>query len=267
MPKTFINGIDLYYNLYGSGPPIVFIHGLGMDHSMWDLQVPEFSKNYQLIVYDLRGHGQSQSPDHPYSIELFADDLDLFLHYLGLKKAILLGLSLGGRIALRFALKYPKEVQALILADAQSETPPESAGRFRLLAEIARKEGMVRAGEIFFSFPLFQGLAKRRPERFEREKSRFLRTSPIGLANTCLAIAEMKPMNDQLSDIQAPTLALAGEEDEPYLPYLDLYARQIPDCRKTVIPQAGHVSNLENAKAFNEVVGAFLNRRQKTGEG
>lgn len=266
MPKTFINGIDLYYNLYGSGGPILLIHGLGMDQSMWDLQIPEFSRNYQVIIYDLRGHGQSQSPDHPYSIDLFADDLDLFLHYLGLKKAVLLGLSLGGRIALRFALKYPKEVWALILANAQSETPPENAERFRLLAEIARKEGIVRAGEIIFSLPFFQGLAKRRPDRFEKEKGRFFQTSPIGFANTCLAIAEMKPMNDQLAAIQVPTLALAGEEDEPYLPYLDLYARQIPDCRKAIVPQAGHVSNLENAQAFNEIVGSFLNRLQKNRE-
>ena len=140
MPKTFINGIDLYYHMYGSGSTIILVHGLGMDHSMWDLQVPEFSKTHQVIVYDLRGHGQSESPDHPYSIDLLADDLDLFLHFLGLKKAVVLGLSLGGRILLRFALKYPQELGAAILADAQSETPPESVQRFQTLAEIARKK-------------------------------------------------------------------------------------------------------------------------------
>jgi 3-oxoadipate enol-lactonase len=260
MPKAYINGINIYYNLYGSGPPIFLIHGLGMDQSMWDLQILEFSRDYQVIVYDLRGHGQSESPEHPYSIDLFADDLDQFLHFLGLRKAAVLGFSLGGRILLRLAIKYPGEVQALILADAQSETPPESAHRFRILAEIVRREGMGRAAELFFSFPFLQGLAKREPDRWEKEKKRFLQASPVGLANSCLAIAEMKPMNDQLSVIQAPTLALAGEEDEPYLPYLDLYVQKIKGCQKRLIPQAGHMSNLENPEAFHAAVWSFLER-------
>ncbi len=258
MPKTFINGIDLYYQMYGSGPPIILVHGLGMDHSMWDLQVSEFSQSHQVIVYDLRGHGQSESPDYPYSIDLMAEDLDLFLHFLGLKKAVVLGLSLGGRILLRFALKYPQELRAMILADAQSETLPESAERFQILAETARREGMGKAAELFFSWPLLQMLAKRNPERFEKEKRRFLRMSPIGLANCCLAIASMEALTGQLRYIEAPTLALAGEGDEPYLSYLDLYARQIPNCRKQMVPRAGHLSNLENPQAFNEIVMSFL---------
>ena len=259
MPKTFINGFDLDYSIYGSGSPLILVHGLGMDQAMWDPQIREFSQNYQVIVYDLRGHGQSESPDHPYTIDLLADDLDQFLHFLGLKKAVILGLSLGGRILLRFALKFPQEVRAMILADAQSETLPENAERFRKLAQVARQEGMARSAEIFFSLPSLQGLARRKPDRLEKERKRFLQASPIGLANCCLAIAEMKPMNDQLPAIQAPTLALAGEEDEQYLPYLDLYLQRIPRCTKMLIPQANHMSNLENPAAFNEIVLSFLN--------
>lgn len=258
MPETFINGINLHYNIYGSGFPIILVHGLGMDQSLWDLQVAEFSKEYQVIVYDLRGHGHSESPDHPYSIELFVDDLHYLLRYLGLQKTAVLGLSLGGRILLRFALKYPGETRALILADAQSDTPPESVKRLQNLAEIAREEGIEEAAETIFSWPLLQTLAKRRPERFQKEKARLAKASPIGLARSCLAIANMRPLTDQLSSIQVPTLALAGEEDEPYLPYLDLYAQRIPNCRKETIPLAGHLSNLENPQAFNEVVLSFL---------
>ena len=259
MPKAFMNGIDLYYQIQGTGSPIILVHALGMDHSMWDLQVEGFSSGYQVITYDLRGHGESSSPDHPYSIDLFADDLDQFLHFLGLRKAVLLGLSLGGRILIRFALKYPKEVQAMILADAQSETPAESVPRFEELADVARKEGMAKAAEVFFSWPLVKGLAGRNPERFERERKRFLRASAIGLANSCLAIGRMVPLTGQLRSIQAPTLALAGEGDEPYLPYLDIYAREIPGCRKAIIPGAGHLSSLEKPQAFNESVQSFLN--------
>jgi pimeloyl-ACP methyl ester carboxylesterase len=258
MPKTFINGIDLYYKIHGSGPPILLLHGLGLDHTFWDPQVEEFSRTHQVIVHDLRGHGRSESPDVPYSIDQFSDDLDQFLHFLGLKQAILLGLSLGGRILIRFALKFPQEVRALILADAQSETPPEAGQRFKALAEVARKEGMTKAAEVFFSWPALELLARRHSALYQREKSRFVGSSPVGLANSCLAIAGMEPLTEQLERIQAETLAVAGEEDEPYLPYLDLYARKIPNCLKRTIPGAGHLSSLENPRAFNETVLSFL---------
>jgi pimeloyl-ACP methyl ester carboxylesterase len=258
MPKTFINGISLYYQIDGSGAPIILIHGLGGDHSTWDPQVPEFSRSHQVIAYDLRGHGQSESPDHPYSIDLLADDLDQFVHFLGLKQAVILGLSLGGRVLLRFALKYPQELQAMILADTQSETPAEAAYGLPIIAEIVRKEGMGRAAELFLSLPLFQGLAKRNPDWWETEKKRFLQASPIGFANSCLALAGMESLNDQLSSIQAPTLALAGGEDETYLPYLDLFSQRIKGSQKGLIPQAGHMSNLENPIVFNEMVLSFL---------
>jgi pimeloyl-ACP methyl ester carboxylesterase len=264
MPKIFINGINLYYHIYGSGAPIILIHGLGGDHSTWDPQVPEFSRSHQVIVYDLRGHGQSESPDHPYSIDLLADDLDQFIHFLGLTQVVILGLSLGGRILLRFALKYPQELQAMILADTQSETPAEAAYGFPILAEIVRKEGMSRAAELFLSLPLFQGLAKRNPEWWETERKRFLQASPIGFANSSLALAGMEPLNDQLSAIQAPTLVLAGEEDESYLPYLDLFSQRIKRCQKGLIPQAGHMSNLENPIVFNEMVLSFLKEIERT---
>ncbi len=258
MPKTFINGIDLQYEIYGSGSPLLLIHGLGMDHSMWDLQLSDFTRDHQVISYDLRGHGQSDSPDSPYSIDLLADDLDQFLHFLGLRKASFLGLSLGGRILLRFALKYPKEITAIVLADAQSETPPDSAKRFSALAELTRREGIGRAADEFFSTPALQGLAKRNPERFAKEKERFLRSSATGFANSCLAIAGMTSLTEDLQGIQIRTLALAGEEDEAYLPYLEIYGRKIRGSRKETIPRAGHLSNLENPAAFNKTVLSFL---------
>jgi 3-oxoadipate enol-lactonase len=258
MPKTFINGIDLHYNIYGSGAPIILVHGLGMDQGMWDLQAPEFSRNYQVIIYDLRGHGQSESPDYSYSIDLFADDLHHFLRYLGLKKSAALGLSLGGRIVLRFALKYPEETRALLLADAQSETPEESKQRFRELVEVVRRQGMGPAAEVFFSWPLLQRFAQLNPERFQKEKARFAKSSAVGFIHSCLAIAQMEPLTDRLGEIKAPTLALAGEKDEPFLPYLDIYSRRIPNCKKLTIPRAGHLSNIENPQAFNQAVLSFL---------
>ncbi len=259
MPKTWINGIDLYYNIYGSGAPVILVHGLGWDQHTWDPQIPALSKDYQVIVYDVRGHGQSGAPDQAYSIELFADDLHHLLRFLGLPSAILVGLSLGGRILLQSALKYPEETRALILADAQSETPEVSRDRFQMLARMAREKGMEKTGEIFFTLPFLQHLAAFNPAVYQREKAAFRNHSAAGFARTCLAIAGMEPLTPRLGEIQAPTLALAGEKDEPYIPFLDIYAQRIPKCRKLIIPRAGHVSNLENPEAFNEAVLSFLN--------
>jgi len=203
MPKTFINGIDHYYNLYGSGPPFVLVHSLGMDQTMWDLQIPLLAQEFQVILYDLRGHGQSESPDFPYSLDLFADDLYQLLFHLGLKSARILGFSLGGRIALKFALKYPQATQALILADTQSEAPEEDRTQILSTAELARKEGMEKAAEVFFSRPLFRGLAAANPERFQREKARFAQTSPIGFAQCCVMIVRMERLTASLGGIKA----------------------------------------------------------------
>lgn len=258
MAHTFINGIDLCYHIYGSGPPLILVHGLGFDHSAWGPQIPALSRDYQVIVYDVRGHGRSEAPDQPYSIELFADDLHFLLRFLGLRNSYLLGLSMGGRIILQFALKYGGEAKALIVADAQSETPPASQERFRMLAQMAREQGMAQTAEVFFSLPFMEHLAVFNPEAYRREKAAFQTRSPVGFARACLAIAQMKPLTERLSEIQCPTLALAGEKDEPYLPYIEIYAQRIPCCRKVILPRAGHVSNLENPEAFNEAVMDFL---------
>jgi 3-oxoadipate enol-lactonase len=96
------------------------------------------------------------------------------------------------------------------------------------------------------------------------EKKRFIKTSPVGFINSLSAIAGMEPLNDQLSMIQAPTLALAGEEDESYLPFLDLFSQRINGCQKGLILQAGHMSNLENPQVFNEMVLSFLKEIERT---
>jgi len=105
---------------------------------------------------------------------------------------------------------------------------------------------------------LLQRFAQLNPERFQKEKARFAKSSAVGFIHSCLAIAQMEPLTGRLGEIKAPTLALAGEKDEPFLPYLDIYSRRIPSCKNLTIPRAGHLSNLENPQAFNQAVLSFL---------
>lgn len=118
MPNVKTNDITTYYEIYGEGYPLVFIHGGWVNHEMWEPQVEHFSKHYEVITYDVRGHGQTGgSTKKKYSVELWADDLKALLDALSIKKSVICGLSLGGLIAQAYAVKYPDNLRALILAD------------------------------------------------------------------------------------------------------------------------------------------------------
>ncbi|MEE8470206.1 MAG: alpha/beta hydrolase [Dehalococcoidia bacterium] len=123
MPTARIGDINVYYETYGEGQPLLLIAGLGADLTGWILQIPEFSRKYRVIVFDSRGSGRTDAPDMPYSIEMLADDTAGLLDALGVEKAHILGLSMGGCIAQELALKYPQRVKGLILAATLARLP------------------------------------------------------------------------------------------------------------------------------------------------
>src|SRR5512135_954239 len=135
------NGINLYYESTGQGQPLVFIHGLGSSTRDWEYQIPTFSQNYQVIAFDLRGHGQSAKPAGPYSMKMYAADLAGLLAGLGVKSAHLVGISLGGAVAFQFALDYPAAVKTLTIVNSGPSLggTPEQAQQ-----EIERRIGLVQ---------------------------------------------------------------------------------------------------------------------------
>ncbi len=259
MPVAFANGIHQNYEIDGDGSPLVFIHGLGFSLRMWNLQVEYFKTLYKVIVYDLRGHGLTDSPNEPYSIGAFSKDLYELLDTLGVKKTAICGLSLGGRIALRFCIEYPERVYSLVLADAQSEVNRETKERLKNLAKIAGETGMDEVTSILYSAPLLEGLAKMNPKRYHWEKEKTAVMSSVGFANSAIAVAEMEPLTSQLGKIAVPTLAVVGEHDDtPYVEFSEIFAERIQGCERKVIPDAGHISNLEQPDVFNQICHDFL---------
>ena len=220
-----------------------------------------FSKYYKVLAYDLRGHGQSSVPEEVYSLELFSQDLSSLMIGLKISPAIVCGLSLGGRIGLRFALDYPEMTVSLILADTQSEVYAEGRERFLAIANVAENSGMSIAAEKLYSTPLFEGLSEADSSRFMYERKKTASMSAIGFANSTRAIANMKSMTADMTRVRCPVLVVAGERDLPYVEFLRIFADNIVDCTEKLVPQAGHIANLEQPKKFNTICHEFLRAR------
>jgi len=126
MSKEKVKEIEMYYEVTGEGESLLLIHGLGSSTRDWEFQVPVFSQKYQVITIDLRGHGKSDKPKGPYSMQMFAGDIAELLKKLGIKSTHVLGISLGGGIAFQFALDYPNLVKSLMIVNAGIEIPMDS---------------------------------------------------------------------------------------------------------------------------------------------
>ena len=148
MPTANVNDLNVYYESYGNGFPLVFAYGIGGNTTEWEPQIPSFSQRYRFIAWDPRGHGKSDSPAHAdqYTQEIFAQDLKGLLDHLGIQQAYVGGLSMGGGIATRFTILHPQRVAALLIIDSFSasgmETPPANRRMREEIIRLAETEGM-----------------------------------------------------------------------------------------------------------------------------
>ncbi len=269
MPTISANGIETYYEVHGDGFPLVLVHGGFVDSRMWQPQVEHFSDRYQVIHYDLRGHGQTGGTvESKYSIALFADDLKALLDALGLERVILCGLSLGGMIAQSFAVQFTERLSALILADTAvsvSLTWSDKFTRYVLAPKwlmLATIRWMSAPRFVDFSFKLAQRTRSsdwfgKDPETAEYVRQAMLNTSTEEYLKIYDAIYDFDLLN--LAAISVPTLVLNGEyESKTVFRHTQEMLRLIPNSEAQVIPGAGHTSNMENPAAFNEIIDAFL---------
>lgn len=249
MPKLNRDGVSLYYEIHGNGPAILLSHGYSATVQMWREQVDPLSRHYQLILWDMRGHGQTDSPDDPaaYSEEATVADMAALMDAAGAKSAIVGGLSLGGYMSLAFYRAHPERVRALLLFD----TGPGFKN------DEARAAWNKRAGETANAFET-EGLASLRSK--SREMAMSTRRSAAGLARAArgmLAQRDAQVMKS-LPNIKVPTLIIVGADDTAFLAPADYMAAKIPNARKIVIPDAGHASNLDQPQMFNQALEGFL---------
>ena len=243
------DGINLHYEIHGLGPTILLSHGYSATSEMWQGQIAPLSRGHQLILWDMRGHGQTDSPDDPsaYSEDATVADMAALLGEARAGQAIVGGLSLGGYMSLAFCLRYPERVRALLLFD----TGPGFKN------DEARAAWNKRAAETANTFET-AGLASLRSR--SREMAMSTHRSSAGLARAARGMLAQRDdrVIKSLPDIKVPTLIIVGADDVSFLAPTDYMAAKIPNARKVVIPHAGHASNLDQPEMFNQTVLEFL---------
>ncbi|MEW5798607.1 MAG: alpha/beta fold hydrolase [Bacteroidota bacterium] len=263
--KAAINNVLLRYVDIGipNATPIIFIHGFPFSHRMWMFpggQTEALSGSNRVIAYDVRGHGESEVGTGHYSIEFFVDDLIGLMDHLAIHKAILCGLSMGGYIALRFAERNPERLLGLVLCDTRSEAD-SNEGKVKRAAAIKNvqingmKSYAAESVKNLFAPESFD----RKPEAVKLIQSLIERTAPLSIFGTLLALASRTDTTAFLSNIKCPTLIMVGEKDVLTPPAASQSMHEkIPGSELHVIPNAAHLSNMENPEEFNKHLIEFV---------
>lgn len=259
--RISVNGISINYRLEGreGAPVVVFSNSLMSNYGMWDHQIAALSGKYRTLCYDQRGHGKTDAPAPPYSIEMFAADVIGLLNALGLaEKVHFVGLSMGGFVGQRLALDYPDRLRSLVLSDTAAHMPPRSLWDERTEAARTRGMGALEQGTIdrWFTKSFQQG----DPALVEPLREG-IRTTPVaGFVGSCEAIRDMDH-RDAVSRIRLPTLVIVGEHD-PGTPVAaaEFLHQAIAGSELLVIRDAAHMPNIQQAAIFNDALGAFLGR-------
>jgi 3-oxoadipate enol-lactonase len=242
--------------------PVMFIHGFPFSHRMWDAQVAALSTRYRTIAYDVRGLGDSSLGDGQYTIEGHVDDLLAVMDHFGIAKAVIAGLSMGGYITLRALERNPERFLAAILCDTRSEADTNEGKimRARTMAAV-KSRGSGWFADDFVHKVFAASSFTRVPEAVEHIRTTIARTPPMAIAGTLLALAARTDTTAALPGVTVPTLIIVGEHDATTPPDASraMHAK-IPGSALSIIPDAAHMSPLENPGEVNRVMLEFLAR-------
>jgi len=258
--KIKANGIEMNYELTGEGNCLVLIHGFGDNLHMWFNQVPEFSKKYRVLTYDIRGFGGTEMIKGPYSMGLFADDLYELLGVLGIKSACVLGHSLGGGIGLELAIGHPEMVKGLIFANSGVAVPrtPQVQEHFKMMIEVLQKGDIEIVAEALVLSGLSPGFKEKDPITFKKYKEIKMRNNPSAMLALMKGMAPGSVVPPDLSRLRCPVLIIAGENDIA-MPAsgVEQMKSVLKGAMSKVLP-TGHGAPIEAPKEFNQVVFDFL---------
>lgn len=251
-----INGASIFYEMKGKGDALVFVHAMGLDCRMWDDQFLEFAKYFQVIRYDQRGYGKSSLPTkEPYSHH---EDLYALLDYLKVGNANLIGLSMGGRIVIDFALMFPDRSLSLILADTVVHGYVFKTFSLEKVFLAAKESGIEGANKAWVEHELCDS-AKKIPAVARALKTMNDSYSGWHWVNKNPWIPLVPPAIEQLDKLKNQTLIIIGQLDLPdFHSMADILSEKIVQSQKIEIPNVGHMSNMENPNLFNKKVLEFL---------
>ena len=246
----------------GAGsPPIVLLHAFPLDGRMWAPQVDALAPHYQVVVPDLRGFGAARDQAVEVAeMGLMAQDLARLLDDLALDQVVACGVSMGGYVALAFALGHPDRLRGLVLASTEATADDQQAAAARLeMAERVVAEGVGFLPEVMLPVLLGQTSRRRRPDLVGRVTRLIREQDPAAVAAAQRGMARRPDVSDRLAAVTVPTLVLCGTEDEGFGPEVGReLAAAFPDARFVQIGEAGHLLNLEQPEQVNEALFDFV---------
>jgi 3-oxoadipate enol-lactonase len=255
-----VRDIETGYDEAGAGVPVVLLHGFPFDRTLWREQTEALKDSFRVVAPDLRGHGETEATDEPATMEEMARDVAALLDELKIARAVVVGLSMGGYVALAFYRLFPRRVRALLLADTRATADTEEAKRGReQAAQRALSEGMAAIADAMLPKLLAHTTHMKEPEKVGRVREMILRTKPAGAAAALRGMAQRRDQTRLLADVLQPTLVVVGSEDQITPPSdAEAMRSEIRGSRLEVIEGAGHVSNVERPGEFNAALLKFL---------
>ena len=254
--------IQINYEVSGNanGPVVMLSHSLGSSSIMWEPQLSALESRYRLLRFDTRGHGHSDAPGGPYTLDQLAGDALSLLDSLGIDKVHFVGLSMGGMIGQCLTLSQPDRIISLALCDTAAIIPEEAQSIWQERIDAARKNGMAAGVEETMARWFTGPYLSQAPKAVELIRVQFVNTPVNGFVGCSEAIRRLNYL-DQLASIRLPVLIIVGEDD-PGTPVAAAEAMhtRIDSSELVVIPSAAHLSNIEQASAFNEALLGFLDR-------
>jgi pimeloyl-ACP methyl ester carboxylesterase len=256
-----INGIRIAYTDEGQGAPLLFVHGFPLSRATWSKQVAFFKANHRVIAPDLRGLGESASGPGPVSMSRFAEDLHDLAQRLSTGPVVLVGHSMGGYVALAFAMAYPNALSGLVLVGTKAgKDSPEAAAARRATAEKVRTEGVSVVVDAMA--PKMLSASREDPAMAAAVHGIMAASKPDGVMGALWGMADRPDASARLGQIRVPTLVITGADDTVIPPSESvILAESIPGAQLTVIPEAGHLVAFERADAFNEALNGWLDSR------
>lgn len=260
MPRVTVNDINMHYEVHGTGDPVVLIQGLGGNHTFWYPNLPELKKHFRIVLLDYRGSGDTDKPDMPYTIRMFADDIAALMGTIGLSRAHVVGRSMGGCIAQELAINHPDRVRSLILAATWAKADGYLArlfeARIRLVEKVGLK-GMFETG-VFMSYTREFFDPTRAQDREDLERLVFANDQPPRFFALQALAGRDHDARDRLARITAPTLVVVGTQDlmcPP--PFSREITDRIPGATLKVLDGLGHAFYEQAPEVFNTLAMEF----------
>ncbi len=256
--KIHANGIDIHYEISGSGPCVTLAHSLATDLTLWDELVAALEPHFTVLRYDARGHGHTSAPDGPYDFPTLVADLAGLLDALKIARTHFVGLSMGGMLGQHFALAHPGRLDKLVIVSSTSRVPPEGRGLWDERIAIARSQGMQAHVESTLARWFTAPWRAAHPEAMARIGALVAATPVAGFAGWGAAICTLD-LTERLRAIKAPTLVVCGADDPGTPPAANrAIAEAIPGARLEIVPNASHQLPVEQAETFTRLLLDFL---------